>query len=47
MTLFLCVDDSELDEDTSGVRGGETVLMASPIVARAAVLEVGEPGEEE
>lgn len=47
MTLFLCVEVNELDDDPSGVRGGETALRANPIVARAAVLEVGDPGVEE
>jgi len=45
-TLFLCVVDSELCDDESGVRGGDTALRANPIVARAAVLEVGDPGLE-
>ena len=46
LTLFLCVVDKELWDDESGVRGGDTALKASPIVARAAVLEVGDPGVE-
>lgn len=46
LTLFLCADESAPDPDRSGVSGGETAVSESPMVARWAVLVVGEPGVE-